>query len=167
MMQFLLHVTCSYISHAYILLFNIFENVWDFSDCLSFSPSLLFTLVVSMAPKRKSTLARNPLRFGASSSSDLTLSHIWFRDDDAVKAFSEKFSRQGIHLERQIILSDFADTNLHSVIHSKGGSHCVMPRSPILSCWSRSSTPTCTRLIGQYLFSSLAFKVRAFLSHRS
>ena len=100
MMQFLLHVTCLCIFHAYILLFNIFdifENVWDFSNCLSFSPSLLFTLVMSMAPKRKSTPARNPLRFGASSSSDPTLSHIWFRDDDAFKAFSENFSRRGIH----------------------------------------------------------------------
>ena len=95
-MLFPLHVTCSCISHAYVLLFNIFdifENVWDFSDYLSFSPSLLFTLVVSMAPKRKSTPARNPLHSGASSSSDPTLSHIRFRDDDAFKAFSENFSR--------------------------------------------------------------------------
>ena len=36
---------------------------------LSF-PLFLFTLDVSMAPKRKSTLARNPFHFGASSSSD-------------------------------------------------------------------------------------------------
>ena len=44
MMQFLLHVTYSCISHAYVLLFNIldiFETAWDFSDCDSFSPSLL------------------------------------------------------------------------------------------------------------------------------
>ena len=43
-MQFFLHVTYSYISHAYVLLFNIldiFETAWDFSDCHSFSPSLL------------------------------------------------------------------------------------------------------------------------------
>ena len=103
MVKFLLHVTCSCISHAYVLLFNIFdifENVWDFSDCLSFSPSLSFTLIVSMAPERKSTLAQNPLCSGASSSSNPTLSHIWFRDDDAFKAFSENFSRRGIHSER-------------------------------------------------------------------
>ena len=96
MVQLLLHVTCSCISHAYVLLFNIFdifENVLDFSDCLSFSPSLFFTLVMSMAPKRKSTPARNPLRFGTSSSSNPTLSHIWFRDDDATKAFLENFFR--------------------------------------------------------------------------
>ena len=123
MMQFLLHVTCSCISHAYVLLFNIFdifETVWDFSDCLSFSPSLLFTLVVSMAPKCKSTPARNPFCLGASSSSDPALSHIRFHDDDAFKAFSENFSRRGIHSEHQVILIDFADTDLPSIIHSRG-----------------------------------------------
>lgn len=73
-----------------------------------------------MAPKRKSTSTRNPLRFGASSSSDPTLSHIRFRDDDAFKAFSENFSRRGIHSERQVILSDFANIDLPSVIHSRG-----------------------------------------------
>ena len=44
MMQFLLHVTCACIFHAYVLLFNIldiFETALDFSDCHSFSPSLL------------------------------------------------------------------------------------------------------------------------------
>ena len=44
MMHFLLHVTCSCIFHAYVLLFNIlviFETAWDFFDCHSFSPSLL------------------------------------------------------------------------------------------------------------------------------
>ena len=80
----------------------------------------LFTLVVSMAPKRKSTPARNPLRSGASSSSDSTLSHIRFCDDDAFKAFSGNFSRRGIHSECQVILSDFADTDLPFVIHSRG-----------------------------------------------
>ena len=83
-------------------------------------PFCLFTIVVSMTPKRKSTPARNPLRSGASSSSDPTLSHIWFHDDDAFKAFSENFSRRGIHSERQVVLSDFADTDLPSVIHSRG-----------------------------------------------
>lgn len=56
-------------------------------------PLCLFTLVVSMAPKRKSTPARNPLHSVASSSSDPTLSHIRFRDDDAFKAFLENISR--------------------------------------------------------------------------
>ena len=108
--------------HTY-LLFNIFDIInvaWDFFDCsFLFLPLFLFTLVVSMAPKRKSTPARNPLHSGASSSSDPSPSNVRFRDDDAFKEFSENFSRRGIHLERQVILLDFADTNLPSVIHSK------------------------------------------------
>ena len=32
----------------------------------------------------------------------------------------ENFSRQGIHVERQVILVDFADTDLPTVIHSQG-----------------------------------------------
>ena len=123
MMQFLLHVTCSCISHTYVLLFNIldiFETAWDFLIVILSLPLYQFTLVVSMAPKRKSTSARNPLRSGASSSSDPTLSHIRFRNDDAFKAFLENFSRRGIHSERQVVLSDFADTDLPSVIHSRG-----------------------------------------------
>ena len=45
------------------------------------------------------------------------------------------------------------------------GSHCVTSRSLILSCLSNSFTPTCTGLIVQYLFSSLAFEIHTFLSH--
>ena len=75
---------------------------------------------MSMAPKRKSTPARNLLHSGASSSSDQTLTHIWFCDDDTFKAFLEKFSRRGIHLEHQVILTDFANTDLPSIIHSRG-----------------------------------------------
>ena len=63
----------------------------------------LFTLVVFMAPKRKSTPAQNPLRFGASSSSNPSPSNLQFRDDDAFKAFSENFSRRGIHSEHQVV----------------------------------------------------------------
>ena len=91
-------------------------------------PLFLFTLIVSMAPKRKSTPTRSPLHSGASSSSDPTLSHIRFCDDDAFKAFSKNFSRRGIHLESQVVLSNFADTDLPSVIHSRGWeSLCDVP----------------------------------------
>ena len=85
-------------------------------------------LVVSMAPKRKSTPAQNPLRSGASSSTNPSPSTVWFRDDDAFMAFLENFSRQGIHSERQVVLSDFADTDLPSVIHNRGWeSLCDVP----------------------------------------
>ena len=123
MMQFPLHATCSCISLAYVLSFQYAWYIWYCFGLfwLSFLslPLFLFTLVVSMAPKRKSTPTRNSLLFDASSSNP-TLSHIWFRDDDAFKAFSENFSRRGIHSKRQVILKDFADTDLPSVIHSRG-----------------------------------------------
>ena len=72
-----------------------------------------------MTPKRKSTLTWNPLHSNASSSSDPTLLSLWFHDDDAHKAFLENFSRQGVHSERQVILADFADTDLPTVIHRR------------------------------------------------
>ena len=75
-------------------IYLIFELFWDFSDCLPLYLFLIvFTLVVSMAPKRKSTPSRNPLRSGASSSSDFAPFTLRFRDGDAHKAFSENFSR--------------------------------------------------------------------------
>ena len=124
MMQFLLHVTCSCISHTYDLYFSIYLfylNCFGAFLIISFFPlPILFTLVVSMAPKRKSTPARNPFNFGASSSSDSTPLFLQFRDDDAHKAFSKNFSRHGIHSERQVILADFIDTDLPTVIHSRG-----------------------------------------------
>ena len=86
-----------------------------------------------MTPKRKSTPARNPLRSGVSSSSNPSPSTIWFRDDDAFKAFSENFSRWGIHSKFQVVLSDFADTDLPSVIHSRGWeSLCDVPVTCLL-----------------------------------
>ena len=118
--------------HTYLhfIICDIIVAAWDFSECFFFLslPLFLFTLVVSMAPKRKSTLTRNLLRFGASSSSDCSPSNVWFRDDDAFKAFSENSPRRGIHSERQVLLSDFADTDLPSVIHSRGWeSLCDVP----------------------------------------
>ena len=131
-MQFVLHVTCSCICHTYVLSFQYIWYIWCCLGLfwLSFLslPLFLFTLVLSMAPKRKSTPTRNPLRSSASLSFDLSPSHIWFCDDDAFKAFSENFSRWGIHSKCQVILLDFADTDLPFVIHSRGWeSLCDVP----------------------------------------
>ena len=96
-MQFLLHRehVHAFPMHTYSI-FNIvaiFEMCWDFSDYLSLSLLLFsFTLVVSMAPKCKSTPSQNSLRFGASTSFDPTSSHIRFHDEDAQKDFSKNFS---------------------------------------------------------------------------
>ena len=107
--------------HTYSLftILVIFELLGTFLIVFLSLHLFLFTLVVSMAPKRKSTPARNPLHSGASLSSDSTPLSLWFCDDDAHKAFSENFSRRGVHLERQVILADFADTDLPTVIHSR------------------------------------------------
>ena len=73
-----------------------------------------------MVPKRKSAPLWNPFHSRASTSSDPTPSHIRFCDEDARKAFLENFSWWGIHSERQVILADFANTDLPNVIHSRG-----------------------------------------------
>ena len=76
-----------------------------------------------MAPKRKSISSQNPLCFGASSSSspsDPTPSQVPFRDEKAKSNFLENFSRRGIHSKRQVVLSDFSDTTLPTVIYSRG-----------------------------------------------
>ena len=123
MMYLNLHVICSCIHifnslHSYILL------CWYFSDCLS----LFLTLVCFMAPKRKYTLSQNPLRSEASSSFDPTPSSIKFCDDGAQKDFSKNICRRDIHSESHIVLSNFFNTNLPTVIHSRGwGLLCDIP----------------------------------------
>ena len=73
-----------------------------------------------MAPKRKSTLSWNPLRSKEFTASDPTPPSVWFRDDKAWQDFSENFSTRGVYLECQVILSDYFDSNLPTVIHSRG-----------------------------------------------
>ena len=155
--------------HTYSL-FNIlviFELLRTFFIVFFSLPLFLFTLVVSMALKRKSTPTRNPLHSGASSSSDSTPLSLWFHDDDAHKAFSKNFSRQGVHSECQVILRTLPTLTFLLSFTVRTRSHCMTSRSLVLSCSFKSFTPTCTRLIVQYLSSLLAFEVCAFLSHRS
>ena len=125
MRQFPLHVTCLYIPMHAFFLFNIFWYIWtawEFSNCLFLHLSLSSVYVsASMALKRKSAPSRrNPLRSRASSSSNPTPSSIRFRDEDAWKDFSENFSRWGVHSKHRVILSDFSDINLPTVIYSRG-----------------------------------------------
>ena len=93
---------------------------------VSLSLSLFLALVCFMAPKRKSTLSQNPLCSRAStSSSNPTPSHVRFCNDKTQKDFSKNFSRWGIHSKRQVVLSDFSNTNLPTFIYSRGwGSLC-------------------------------------------
>ena len=121
---FFMHMYCFCFYHIDVKLFGAFL-------CVSLSPSLFLALVYFMAPKRISTPSRNPLHFGASSSSspsDPTPSHVRFCGDKACKDISENFSQRGIHSKRQVILSNFSDTDLPTVIYSQGWkSLCGIP----------------------------------------
>ena len=124
-MNLYLHVTCSCIlMHTYLQFYILwYIYCWYFSNCLlflSFSPSYVSCV---MAPKRKSIPSQNSLCSGASSSSspsDPTPSHIQFCDEKAKSNFFENFSLCGIHSECQVVLSNFSDTDLPTVIYSRG-----------------------------------------------
>ena len=122
-MFLLLHITCSCIFMHMYSTFSIFLILNCFGTFLivSFPPSLsLVYISCVMAPKRKSTSSWNPLRSGASTSFDLTPSHVQFCDEKAKLDFFENFSRRGVHSERQVILLDFSDNDLPTVIYSRG-----------------------------------------------
>ena len=86
-MHFPMHTFSTFQYTCYLNCFGAFLIV-------SFFPlSILFTLVVSMEFKRKSTPARNPLHFSASTPSNHAPLSLHFRNDDAHKAFIEKFSQ--------------------------------------------------------------------------
>ena len=90
-----MHFPCICMSfHIFLLLWTVLELFWL---SLSFLSLFLFSLVVSMARNCKSILARNPLHSGASSSFDHAPLFLHFHNDDAHKAFTENFSRWGIH----------------------------------------------------------------------
>ena len=87
---------------------------------MSFSLSF-FWISLCIAPKRKSTPSKNLFHSGASfSSSYSTPLHVRFHDEKARTNFSVNFSKRGIHLERHVILSDFSDTDLPTIIYSRG-----------------------------------------------
>ena len=91
---------------------------------VSLSPSLFVSYVsCDMTPKCKFIPSRNPFHSETSSSSspsDPTPSHVRFHDEKAKSDFFKNFSRRGILLECQVVLSDFSNTNLPTVIYSKG-----------------------------------------------
>ena len=106
---------CTSFSHILTIL-----NCFGAFLIVSFFPlSIFFMLVASMAPKRKSTLARNPFHFGAFTSSDHAPLSLCFHNNVAHKAFTKNFSRRGIHSKRRVILGHFADIDLPTVIHSR------------------------------------------------
>ena len=109
-------------------------------------PLCLFTLNVSMASKRKSTPAWNPLHSGASSSSNSA----------SLSLFGSVMMMPTRHSKRTFLDEAFI-RNTKSYCWTlptltfplsytvRDGSHCVTSQSHVLSCWSGSFTPTCTR----------------------
>ena len=97
--------------------------------CLSPFLSLSLSNSLCMAPKHKSAPSRNPFHSGTSSS-DPTPFHIRFCDKKAHKDFLKNFSRRGVHSEHHVVLLDFYDIALPTVIHSQGWeSLCEIPMS--------------------------------------
>ena len=101
----------AFFMHTLYLFFSFLVVMCSLSLSLSLS-----RIDYAMAPKaRKSTQTRNPLQGSESSSSDSHVPlHVRFHDEKARKDFSENY------LERQVILSDFAETHLPDVIRSQG-----------------------------------------------
>ena len=105
--------------HAYIPPFLYIHILICVGAFLCKTPSLFLSISCSIAPKRKSTPSQNPLCSGVSSS-DSTPSHVRFRDEKAKLDFMKNFSRHGIHSERQVVLSNYSDTNLPTVTYNRG-----------------------------------------------
>ena len=150
MMQFVLHITCLCISHAYVLSFQYtcyIWIVWDFFDCLSFSLSFCLRWSclwhLSINPLRPETLfILMPLRllilplslFGSVMMMPIRHSRRTF--------LGEVFIRNAKSYWQTSLTLTFP---LSFTVGN--GSHCVTSRSLVLSCSSRSFTPTCTGLI--------------------
>ena len=133
-----------------------------------FTLSILYTLVVFVAPKRKSTPTWNLLHSGASSFSNhvpLSLSvsvmmmptrHLW-------KKFpNEAFIRNAESFWVILLTPTFP---LSFIVGN--GSLFVTSSSLVLLYWFRSSTKTCTGLTILYLILLLVSEVFLFLSHHS
>ena len=108
--------------HTYLKFFIFWYIDWVGTFLLVFlSPSLLLLISCVMAPKWKSVPSHNLFHSGTStSSSDPTPSSVCFHDEKARKDFSKNFSRRGVHLERQVILSNIFNIDLPTIIHSRG-----------------------------------------------
>ena len=119
-MFLLLHVTYSCIFHAYVPLFSIFL--------------ILILLVLFLSLSRLvcawhlSASLLHPRTYFFSGHHLLLILLILMSGSVMIK--TKNFSRYDIHSKRQVILSDFSDTDLPTVIHSRGWeSLCDIPVS--------------------------------------
>ena len=119
MMFLLLHVTCSCIFHAYIPIFSFLLILTVFGTFMCVALSFFLSASLLYGTKEQVHFVLEPSLFQASTF-DFTPSHVRFHDDKACKDFLENFSRLSIHLECQVVLSDFSNTDLPIVIYSRG-----------------------------------------------
>ena len=118
-MQLPLHVTCSCIRSFYSLYFDIVLLLGTFL-IVSFSPlSLLFALVCFYGTQKQIYSIPEPSSFQGIHFFWSYTFFIRFHDEKAKSDFFENFSWGGIHSECQVILSDFSNTDLPTVIHSR------------------------------------------------
>ena len=151
MMQFTLHVTCSCISHAYVLHFYIlaiFELFWSFSDCLFFSPSLSVYVSSVYGTKTLSLLCLGTL---------FVLGHLPLLIL-ILSLFGSVMMMPTRHSQRTFLDAAFIRNTksfwrtsptptfpMSFIVEDE--SHYMTSQSLVLSCLSKSFTPTCTGLI--------------------
>ena len=106
--------------HAYIP-FLFYLSVLACDCVLSLFLSLSLSKRLHMVPKRKSAPIWNHFRSGSSSSDPpVPLLDVRFLDKKAHQDFSKNFSKRGVHPKRHVILSNFEDTSLLNIIHTRG-----------------------------------------------
>ena len=149
-MQFLLHVTCSCIPHAYILYFQYTCYIWNVLGLFWLSLSLpLFYVYVSHVYGTKMQIHSIPEPF-------FVLWHhlpliLLLLISGSVMRMSERTS-QRTFLDKvfiQNVESFWRTSTTLTFLMSFTiwiGSHCVTSRSHVHPCWSRSFTPTCMDL---------------------
>ena len=127
MMLFILHVTCSCILMHMFFPFNIFFDIfWTLFGLfwlISLSLSLPFSVYVSLLLWHPNVNLLHPKTLFVLGHLLLLISppfSVQFHDEKAKSDFFENFSRWGVHSKHRVILSDFSNTDLPTVIHSRG-----------------------------------------------
>ena len=158
-------------SHAYILSFQYiliyFELLWDFSNCL-LSLSLPLSVYVSLLLWHPNV---NLLRPGTLfiPGHPLLLTILLSLSSSMMRRPNRTSLRT--FLNEAFILNAKSScrtspTPTHPLLSIVGdGGHCVIPRSLVHPCWSRSFTPIYMDSILQYLISLPVFEVHALSSH--
>ena len=165
MMQFLLHITCSCIPHAYILSFQNTCYMWIalglfwLSLFLSLSfhlrYSCLWHLSVSQLRPRTLCILGHCLLL-------ILLLLIFGSVMRVPKKTSRRTFLDELFIRNAKSFWQTSPTLTSPLSFTVGdGSHCVTSQSLVHPCWSRSFIPTCMDSIFQYLSFLLTFEVRA------